>query len=294
MIKKISLCIVFVFMFMGPAFGELRVVATLPWIGSLVNEIGEDRVHLDVIVKATQDPHFVEAKPSMILAVRKADVLIYNGLDLEIGYLPVLIESSRNEKIQSGMAGNVDCSRYVKVIDRPDRIDRSMGDVHPFGNPHYHFSPRNIEQVATGITEVLSRMDSSNADFFRKNMAAFSSKLRGKESSWKAINLHGKKVIAYHKLFEYLAADFGLTISGYVEPKPGIPPSAAYISRLIEKMKEERIHTVITTTLYPRKEVDFIAGKTGARVIVLPHDVGSMPEIADWFTLMNTVLSRLQ
>jgi zinc/manganese transport system substrate-binding protein len=294
MIKKTSLCILFVFMFMGTAFGELRVVATLPWIGSLVSEIGKDRVHLDVIVKATQDPHFVEAKPSMILAVRKADVLIYNGLDLEIGYLSVLIESSRNQKIQTGMEGNVDCARYVKVIDRPEKVDRSMGDVHPYGNPHYHFSPKNIERVATGITEVLSRMDSSNADFFRKNMAAFSSKLRGKESSWKAKHLHGKKIIAYHKLFEYLAAEFGLTISGYVEPKPGIPPSAAYIGRLIEKMKEERIHAVITTSLYPRKEVDFIAGKTGAHVIVLPHDVGSMPEIIDWFTLMDTVLSRLQ
>lgn len=294
MIKKTSLCILFVFMFMGTAFGELRVVATLPWIGSLVNEIGKDRVHLDVIVKATQDPHFVEAKPSMILAVRKADVMIYNGLDLEIGYLPVLIESSRNQKIQPGIEGNVDCAGYVKVIDRPDKVDRSMGDVHPFGNPHYHFSPKNIERVAAGITEVLSRMDTGNADFFRKNMAAFSSKLSGKESAWKAKHFHGKKVIAYHKLFEYLAADFGLTISGYVEPKPGIPPSVAYIGRLIEKMKEERIHTVITTSLYPRKEVDFIADKTGARVIVLPHDVGSMPEIVDWCTLMDTVLSRLQ
>jgi zinc/manganese transport system substrate-binding protein len=294
MIKKLSLCIVFVLMFMGTAFGELRVVATLPWIGSLVNEIGKDRVHLDVIVKPSQDPHFVEAKPSMILTVRRADVLIYNGLDLEIGYLPVLLESSRNKEIQPGTAGNVDCSRFVNVIDRPDKVDRSMGDVHPYGNPHYHFSPGNIQRVAAGITEVLSQMDSGNTEFFRQNMAAFTSKLRGKESSWKAGRLHGKKVIAYHKLFEYLAAEFGLTISGYVEPKPGIPPSAAYVGRLIEKMKEERIQTVLTTTLYPRREVDFIAGRTGAQVIVLPHDVGSLPEVNDWFTLMDTVLSRLQ
>lgn len=285
---------IFLLLSTGTAFAKLRVVATLPWIGSLVSEIGKDGVNLNVIVKATQDPHFVEAKPSMILSVRKADVLIYNGLDLEIGYLPVLIESSRNEKIQSGMPGNVDCSRYVLVIERPVSVDRSMGDVHPFGNPHYHFSPKNIERVAAGITDVLSRMDARNADFFRKNMAAFSSKMRGKELSWKTGRFHGKKVVAYHKLFEYLAADFGFAISGYIEAKPGIPPSAGYIGRLIEKMKEDRIHTVITTTLYSRKEVDFIASRTGANVRVLPHDVGSMPEIVDWFTLMDAVLSKLE
>lgn len=285
---------IFLLLSTGTAFAKLRVVATLPWIGSLVSEIGKDRVNLNVIVKATQDPHYVEAKPSMILSVRKADVLIYNGLDLEIGYLPVLIESSRNEKIQSGMPGNVDCSCYVQVVERPVSVDRSMGDVHPFGNPHYHFSPKNIERVAAGITDVLSRMDAGNADFFRKNLTAFSSKMQEKKSSWRTGRFHGKKVVAYHKLFEYLAAEFGFTISGYIEPKPGIPPSAGYIGRLIEKMKEERIHTVITTTLYPRKEVDFIAGRTGANVRVLPHDVGSMPEIVDWFTLMDAVLSKLE
>lgn len=284
---------IFLLLITGNAFAQLRVVATLPWIGSLVSEIGQDRVHLDVIVKATQDPHFVEAKPSMILSVRKADVLIYNGLDLEIGYLPVLIESSRNGKIQPGMSGNVDCSRYVQVIERPVTVDRSMGDVHPLGNPHYHFSPGNIEKVAAGITDVFSRMDANNADFFRKNLAAFSSKMRTKESAWKTKHFQCKKVVAYHKLFEYLAADFGFTIAGYIEPKPGIPPSAGHVSRLIETMQRVRIQTIITTTLYPRKEVNFIAGKTGAKVIVLPHDVGSMPGIVDWFTLMDTVLSRL-
>jgi len=168
-----------------------------------------------------------------------------------------------------------------------------MGDVHPFGNPHYHFSPKNIERVATGIAEVLSGMDAGNADFFRKNLVAFSSKMRTKEPAWKTRHFQGKKVVAYHKLFEYLAADFGFTIAGYIEPKPGIPPSAGHVGRLIEIMRKGRIQTIITTTLYPLKEVDFIAGKTGAKVIVLPHDVGSMPGIADWFTLMDTVLSKL-
>jgi zinc/manganese transport system substrate-binding protein len=293
MIKKTAFCMIFLLLITGNAFGHLRVVATLPWIGSLVSEIGQDRVHLDVIVKATQDPHFVEAKPSMILSVRKADVLIYNGLDLEIGYLPVLVESSRNGKIQPGMSGNVDCSRFVQVIERPVAVDRSMGDVHPLGNPHYHFSPQNIERVATGIAEVLSGMDAGNADFFRKNLAAFSSKMRTKEPTWKKKHFQGKKAVAYHKLFEYLAADFGFTIAGYIEPKPGIPPSAGHVGRLIETMQKERIQTIITTTLYPLKEVDFIAGKTGAKVIVLPHDVGSMPGIEDWFTFMDTVLSKL-
>lgn len=292
---KIILLWLFLVLFpSNPAFAKLNVVATLPWIGSIVKEIGQDQVNLKVLVKATQDPHYVEAKPSMILAVRRADILLYNGLDLEVGYLPVLIESSRNPRIQPGMIGHIDCSQFVEVIDRPTHVDRSMGDVHPFGNPHYHLSPKNIEGVAKGITEILSRADPDNTDFYKTNLSHFTDTLRKKEAVWRKSNLKGREVVAYHKLFEYLADEFHFTLVGYIEPKPGIPPSIGHTKRLIDTINEQNVRTIITTTIYPQKESDFIAQKTDAAVIVLPHDVGSMKGVNNWFDLMDIILTKLQ
>ena len=293
-IKILLICALLVLFPANPVFAKLNVVATLPWIGSIVKEIGQDKVNLKVLVKATQDPHYVEAKPSMILAVRRADLLFYNGLDLEIGYLPVLTESSRNPKIQLGTRGNVDCSQFINVIERSTKLDRSMGDVHPFGNPHYHLSPRNIKEVAKGITEMLSRADPDNTDFYKTNLLHFADTVRKKEADWSKNDLKGLKVVAYHKLFEYLADEFDFTIVGYIEPKPGIPPSIGHTKRLIDTINEQNIRIVLTTPLYPRKEADFIADKTNAAVIVLPHDVGSMKGITNWFDLMDTILIKLQ
>ena len=209
-----------------PAFAKVKVVATLPWIGSVANEIGKGQVEVTTLVKPNQDPHLVEARPSMILATRKADILMYNGLDLEIGYLPVLIESSRNPNIQPGKPGNFDGSHFVTVLEKPVSVDRSMGDVHPLGNPHYHYSARNILAVAEGMANALSTIDPSHADSYKVNLASFQEKVRVKQKEWSGFPLKGKKYVAYHKYFEYLAADFGLKIMAYVEPKPGIPPSA--------------------------------------------------------------------
>ncbi len=153
------------------------MVATLPWIGSIANEIGKDRVKVTVIVKPSQDPHYIEAKPSMILAARGADIIMYNGLDLEIGYLPILFESSRNSKIQPGQPGNFDCSQFVNVIEKQQGADRSLGDVHPLGNPHYHFSPTNILNVARGMARELANVDSGNASFYNANLASFEAEI---------------------------------------------------------------------------------------------------------------------
>ncbi|MBF8259238.1 MAG: adhesin [Actinobacteria bacterium] len=212
-----------------PAFAKVKAVATLQWIGSIANEIGRDKVEITALVKPNQDSHMIEARPSMILAVRKADILFYNGLDLEIGYLPVLIESSRNPKVQPGRQGNFDCSHFVTALEKPVSVDRSMGDVHPLGNPHYHYSVKNILKISEGMAATLSALDSGNASFYKANLAAFQKKVRRKQDQWKAVPIRGKRFIAYHKYFEYLAADFGFVIVSYVEPKPGIPPSAGHL-----------------------------------------------------------------
>src|SRR3990170_4374688 len=277
-----------------PAFGAVNVVATLPWIGSMAGEIGKDKVNITVLVKPNQDPHYVEAKPSMILAARKADILMYNGLDLEIGYLPVLIESSRNSAIQPGKAGNLDCSRYVAPIERLSSVDRSMGDVHPLGNPHYIYSRKNILNVADGMTEVLSSVDSGNSGFYKERLAAFKDRLNKRQAEWGEKQLNGKKFIAYHNMFSYLAAEFGFQIIGFIEPKPGIPPSAGHIEGLIEAMKRERPDAVIITPDAGKNEAEFLSQKTGVKSILLPRDVGSTTAAKDWFSLMDEILSLLE
>lgn len=290
--KKIALAFILC-LFSTTAFAKLKVVATLPFIGSLAKEIGGDRVDVTVLVKPNQDPHFIEAKPSMVLAARRADIIMYNGLDLESGYLPILIESSKNPAIQPGKTGNLDCSRYVVPIERLSSVDRSMGDVHPLGNPHYIYSPKNILRVAEGIAEAISSIEPGNADFYRSNLAAFKERFDKKQAEWDRGELKGKKFIAYHSMFSYLAADFGFRITGHIEPKAGIPPSARHIEGLIEAMKRESPDAIIITPDAGKKEAEFLTQKTGVKTIMLPRDVGSTPAAKDWFAMMDEVLYLL-
>ncbi len=292
--RKILLSIALLLALATPALAELNVVATLPWIGSLARELGKDKVSVTVLVKPAQDAHTIEAKPSMILAARKADIIMYDGLDLEIGYLPLITESSKNPKIMPGRIGNFDCSQFVTVVEKPTTVDRGMGDVHPLGNPHYHFSPSNIQHVAEGMARLLAEADKANANFYRANYKAFAERMREKEKQWHAVPLKGKKYIAYHKYFEYLAPEFGVQIAGYMEPKPGIPPSAAHIEELIQFMKNTKPDGILITPVYSLKEAEFLSAKTGVKVIVLPHDVGSMTGTDDWFSFMDKVITSLK
>lgn len=275
-----------------PALATVRIVTTLPFIGSLAKAIGKDKTEVAILVKPSQDPHFAEAKPSMILEARKADILMFNGLDLEIGYLPRIIESSNNPKIQPGKIGNFDCSQFVTAIEKPTSVDRSMGDVHPLGNPHYLFSPNNILKVAEGVTGVLSELDAANAAFFKSNLQSFRDRLLEKQKEWGGKPLKGKKFIAYHRLFEYLAQDFGFQLIAYVEPKPGIPPSAGYLADLIEIIKRSKPEAILATEANGKKESQALGEKTGTKVIVLPNDVGN-PGAQDWFSLMDTIINSL-
>ncbi len=294
MILRILLWVVCFLAFASPAFAELNVVATLPWIGSLASDIGGDKVKVTTLVKANRDPHEVVAKPSMILQARRADILMFNGLELEGGFLSILVESSRNPKIQPGIAGNFDCSRFVEVIDQPVIIDRSMGDVHPLGNPYYHLSPRNISKVVEGITERLSRVDPPKADFYKMNLAAFQEKLREKQKQWSSYRLRGEKFLPYHKLFEYLAREFGFEIVGYLEPKPGIPPSAGHVEKIIEMTKRAKPKAILGTMYCEEEELRFLSQKTMVKYIIVPHDVGATAACKDWFTLMDQALAALE
>ncbi len=292
--KRAFLAVLFSCCLASPSFAKISVVATLPWIGSIASDLGKDRITVTTLVKPNQDPHLIEAKPSMILASRKADIIMYNGLDLEIGYLPLMIESSRNPKIQPGQKGNFDCSRYVTVLEKPVLVDRSMGDVHPLGNPHYHFSPSNIGKIVDGMARALSEVDPANGEFYRANGMAFQRLLQEKQTEWNRLAPRGKKFVAYHKFFEYLAHDFGFEIIGYIEAKPGIPPSTSHIEKLMEMMRQAKPDAILTTGYYERKAPDYISQKTGVKVVVVPNDVDSTLQAKDWFSLMDQVLKVLQ
>jgi zinc/manganese transport system substrate-binding protein len=292
--RRFVLSVVLLIAYTTPAFAGMNVVATLPWIGSLARELGKDKVSVTVLVKPAQDAHMIEAKPSMILAARKADIIMYDGLDLEIGYLPLIVESSKNPKLMPGQIGNFDCSQFVTVVEKPTTVDRGMGDVHPLGNPHYHFSPSNILRVAEGMSRLLAEADKANADFYRANYRAFAERMKEREKQWHSLPLKGKKYIAYHKYFEYLAPEFGFQIVGYMEPKPGIPPSAAHVEELIQFMKNTKPDGILISPVYSLHEAEFLSSKTGVKVIVLPHDVGSLPGTDDWFSFMVKVIESLK
>ena len=294
MLKKIGLWVFCILFSATPAFAKLNIATTLSWIGSVASEIGKDKARITTFVKPTQDPHFVEAKPSMILEVRRADILMYNGMDLEIGYLPVLIESSKNPKIQPGNRGNVDCSKFIEPIEVPTTVDRSMGDVHPQGNPHYQLSPKNILRVGEGMAEVLSKADPENASFYMKNYSLFEQRFQEKQREWSGKPLRGRKFLAYHKFFEYLASEFGFEIIGYIEPKPGIPPSGGHIEKLVETIRNIKPDALLSLRYYGQKEVNFLSQKTGVKSIVVPHDVGATEKATDWFSLMDEVLKSLE
>jgi zinc/manganese transport system substrate-binding protein len=277
----------------APAAAQIKVVATLPFIGSLAQEIGGDRIEVVTLVKPGQDAHYAEARPSMILAARKADILMYNGLDLEIGYLPRIMESSGNPNIQPGAAGNFDCSRFVSVIEKQAGVDRSMGDVHPMGNPHYVFSPKNIASVASGMSRALSEADPANAGYYKHNFKQFRQKLAKKQKEWRKKTLRGKTFVAYHKYFEYLASEYGFRIIAYIEPKPGISPSAGHISALLDLMKRRKPSAVLATYSSGAKEAEYVGQAAGIRTILLPNDVGAAATAGDWFSLMDTVMNSL-
>lgn len=292
--RKMALTILLSLVLATPAFAELNVVATLPWIGSLVKEIGKDKINLTVLVKPNQDAHFLEAKPSMVLAARKADILMYNGLDLEIGYLPLIIESSKNSKLMPGKPGNFDCSQFVTVIKKYGSVDRSMGDVHPLGDPHYHFSPSAVLHVAEGMARFFAGEDRANQAFYEANYKSFAERLKEKQKQWQTATLKGKKFVANHEYFEYLAREFGFQFIGYMEPKPGIPPTAAHIEGLMELMKRTNSSGILITPAYNLKDAESLSTKTGVKVIVLPHDVGSMEGADNLISFWDKVVALLK
>jgi len=280
----------------GQAHAALRVVATTPEYGSLATTIGGARVSVTTLAKPTEDPHFVDAKPSHIVTLNRADILIEGGADLEVGWLPPLLEGARNPRIQPGTPGHVRASEGVPLLDVPQSLDRSQGDLHAAGNPHFMMDPANAAIVARHVAAALCGSDADGCASYKENLAGFERTLDEKTKSWSAKlgPYRGTKIVTYHNTWKYFAARFGLETGVFLEPKPGIPPSPPHLANVIDTMQKDRIRVILVEPFQSRKTAEMVAEHTGARIVEVCQFPGGLGGgDADYVSLMDTVVERI-
>jgi len=278
------------------AQSKLNVVTTTEDLAAIAREVGGDRISVDSIAKGYQDPHFVEAKPSFILKLQKADVLVLVGRDLEIGWLLPLIQQSRNSKVQVGGEGYLDASLQARILEIPQgQITRAEGDVHPLGNPHYWLDPENGRIIAREIFDKLAHFRPNDRAYFESRLNDFLNRLTDAGKRWVAMMApyKGIKVVTYHRSFPNFAERFGLEVVGYIEPKPGIPPTPQHTLDLINEMKKANVKIVLVEPYFDLKTPNSIGRATGAEVLVMPPSVGGVKEASDYFKLFDYDLNLL-
>lgn len=295
---SMTLAVIFVFFMCGDAGAKVNIVTSLPDFAAIASEIGRDKVDVISLAKGYQDPHFVDAKPAYVTKLNRADILIYNGLDLEVGWLPVLITGARNSNISTlNSGGNVDASVFItNILELPTGpIDRSMGDVHPRGNPHYMLDPRNGIPVAKGIAAKLSEVDPENASYYEENYKTFVEHLSQKIKEWdgELAPYKGTEIVSYHKNLEYLSDWAGFEEVGFIEPKPGIPPTPSHVAELIKQMKAMDVKLVIASNYYPQKTPSIIAEQTGAVFLSIPTSVGGHDGIKTYTDLFDLIVDEI-
>src|SRR6195256_2763791 len=277
------------------AHAKLKVVATLPDLGSLAREVGGDKVDVSVLAKPTEDSHFVDARPSFVVQLRDADVLIDGGAELEIGWLPPLLQNARNPKIEVGKPGRVQASQGVRLMNVPAEVTRAAGDVHALGNPHFMTDPIIAKTVALHIAQSFAAVDPPNAGFYDANYKQFEATINAKLQEWGAAMLpfKGQSVVAYHDSWVYFAHRFGLNIDIFLEPKPGIPPSPSHLAEVIEKMKAQKIKAIIVEPFHDRKIAEKVASSTGAKVVDFAQYPGALPDTDSYVKLIDRLVARL-
>lgn len=274
---------------------KLNVVATTPDLGAIATAIGGSSVTVKVLAKPTEDPHFVDAKPSHIVTLNRADVLIEGGAELELGWLPPLLESARNAKIGAGAPGRVVASQGIKMLEVPTSFDRSKGDVHSMGNPHFLLDPLDVKIIAGHVAEHFSRVDPASAAVYAANLKNFTAMLDTKLIEWqrRLAPYKGAKLVTYHRDFPYLAERFGLEIVENLEPKPGIAPSPAHLAKVIGRMRASQTRVILVQPYQNRKTAETVARQTGAVVLDMPQQPGAAPNTATYFALMDHIVGSL-
>jgi zinc/manganese transport system substrate-binding protein len=280
----------------SPAYADLRVATSLTDLAFVAESVGGTHVTVVSLCKGYEDPHFVPAKPSLMKAIQKADVFVSVGLELDGGWLPLVLPGSRNPKIQPGRPGFVDASEGVDVLEKPaGTVSRAEGDVHPLGNPHYYLDPKSLEIVAGHLAEVFSRLDPANAADYSSNAAAFDDTMEKGLARWERelAPYRGAEIVTFHKNFIYFADRFGLKIFGNVEPKPGIPPSPRHMAELAEAMKQAGVRVVLYQPYYNAAASRDLAEKAGGVAVEIPTEVGGMPETTDVVSKFDFIVSSL-
>jgi len=277
------------------AEAKLNVVATLPDFGALAREIGGDKIEVTVMAKPTEDPHFVDARPSFVVQLRTADVLIEGGAELEIGWLPPLLQNARNPKIEVGKPGRVVASQGVRLMNVPANVTRAAGDVHALGNPHFMTDPIIAKAVAQHIAQSFSTVDSANAASYDANYKKFEATINAKLQEWGATLLpfKGQNVVAYHDSWPYFAHRFGVKIDIFLEPKPGIPPSPSHLAEVIDQMKAQKIKAIIVEPFQDRKIAERVASATGAKVINFAQFPGGLGGTDTYAKLIDRLVTNL-
>jgi zinc/manganese transport system substrate-binding protein len=290
-----------IFALAGPpparAAGKLQIMTATTDLAALAQEVGGDKVDVESVARGYQDPHFVDAKPSFLLKLKRADLLIVVGLELEIGWLPPLITQSTNPKIQVGAPGYFDASRFARILEIPTgQVTRAEGDVHPLGNPHYWLDPDNGLRIAKGIADKLSEMHPNDAAYFAQRYADFEQRLKQADQRWldEMKPYAGRKIVTYHRSWPNFAEHFHLDVVGYVEPRPGIPPSPQHTVELIGQMKRDNVKIVCVEPYFDLKTPNAIARDTGGQVVVLMPSVGGEKEITDYFKLFDYDIAKLK
>jgi zinc/manganese transport system substrate-binding protein len=253
----------------GPAWAKLNVVATTPDLAALAQAVGGDQVGITVLAKATEDPHFLDPKPSFIVKLNRADALLEGGAELEIGWLSPLLEGARNPQIAAQGPGRIVASQGIQMLEVPAALDRSQGDLHALGNPHFVTDPLNALIVAEHIGEAFCQLDPASANQFRANAKAFRQRLEAKLVEWQRLlgPFQGRRVVAYHNIWPYFARRFGLKIDLFLEPKPGIPPTPAHLAQVVGTMQTEKVRVILVEPFQNRRTAEKVAEETGAAVL---------------------------
>jgi zinc/manganese transport system substrate-binding protein len=279
----------------SPVTAQMRVVATTPDLASVAREIGGDRVSVVALAKPTEDPHFVDAKPSFIVTLNRADALIEGGAELELGWLPPLLENARNGKIGAGAPGRIVASEGIRLLEIPSSFDRSKGDIHSLGNPHFMIDPVTVKIVARNIANHFAQIDPKNTATYNGNLARFNTRLDSKLAEWQKTlaPFRGAKIVTYHRDFIYLAQRFGLSIVDELEPKPGIAPSPAHLAQVIGEMKANNAKVILVQPFQNRKTAETVARQTGASVIDAPQQPGATSNTNSYFDMMDNLVRSL-
>jgi zinc/manganese transport system substrate-binding protein len=293
--KAVALAVIAIAASGSSSVAQLRVVATTPDLASIAREVGGDKVSVVALAKPTEDPHFVDAKPSHIVTLNRADALIEGGAELELGWLPPLLENSRNGKIAAGAPGRIVASDGIRMLEVPTSFDRSKGDVHSLGNPHFMIDPVDVKIIARNIADHFAQIDPKSAATYNGNLARFNTKLDAKYADWQKqlAPYRGARIVTYHKDFVYLAQRFGLTIVDELEAKPGIAPSPAHLAEVIGKMKATNAKVILVQPFQNRKTAETVARQTGAVVLDVPQQPDAAPNTTTYFDLMDNIVNTL-